>query len=114
VLRVMSSNIGLMAMRRLLGLAKLRGATEYLVDMLDNLPDNRKVLVFAHHSHVIAALARHLGEYSPAVLVGTTKPQDREIAVDRFLNNPHCRVFIGNVQAAGAALPPGRPRLQVQ
>ena len=38
------------------GLAKLRGATEYIVDMLDNLPDDRKVLVFAHHAHVIAAL----------------------------------------------------------
>ena len=57
-----------MELRRILGVAKLRGATEYIVDMLDNLPENRKILVFAHHSHVIAALARHLGEYSPAVI----------------------------------------------
>jgi SNF2 family DNA or RNA helicase len=72
--------------------------------MLDSLPDNRKVLVFAHHAHVLAALARHLGEFSPAVLVGTTRPRDREIAVDRFLNDPRCRVFIGNIQAAGTAI----------
>ena len=97
-------SIGLMELRRMLGAAKLRGATEYIVDMLDNLPHNRKILVFAHHSHVIAALARHLGEYSPAVLVGTTKPADREIAVDKFLTDPHCRVFIGNIQAAGTAI----------
>lgn len=103
-LRVMGSNVGLMAIRRLLGIAKLRGATDYLVDMLDNLPDNRKVLVFAHHAHVISALARHLGEYSPAVLVGTTSPKDREIAVDKFLTDPRCRVFVGNIQAAGQAI----------
>jgi SNF2 family DNA or RNA helicase len=94
----------LMMLRRMLGIAKLRGATEYLIDMLDNLPRDRKVLVFAVHAHVIAALARHLGEYSPAVLVGTTSPKDRELAVDKFLNNPTCRVFIGNIQAAGTAI----------
>ena len=103
-LRIMSSSVGLMTTRRLLGAAKLRGATEYLVDMLDNLPDDRKLLVFAHHAHVIAALARHLGEYSPAVLVGTTRPKDREIAVDKFLNDRRCRVFVGNIQAAGTAI----------
>ena len=104
VLRVMSNSVGLMTARRLLGAAKLRGATEYLVDMLDNLPNNRKVLVFAHHSHVIVALTRHLGEYSPARLVGATSSKDREAAVDKFLNDPHCRVFVGNIQAAGTAI----------
>lgn len=94
----------LMTLRRMLGIAKLRGATEYLVDMLDNLPSNRKLLVFAVHTHVIGALSRHLGEYSPAVIVGTTGQKDREIAVDKFLNDPACRVFIGNIQAAGTAI----------
>jgi SNF2 family DNA or RNA helicase len=94
----------LMTLRRMLGIAKLRGATEYIVDMLDNLPADRKLLVFAHHAHVIAALARHLGEFSPAVLTGLTKPRDREIAVDKFLKDRACRVFIGNIQAAGTAI----------
>ena len=109
-LRSLNHSVGLMTTRRLLGAAKLRGATEYLVDMLDNLPDNRKVLVFAHHAHVIAALARHLGEYAPAVLTGTTSPKDREIAIDKFLNDAHCRVFIGNIQAAGTAITLVGPR----
>jgi SNF2 family DNA or RNA helicase len=93
-----------MSMRRMLGAAKLRGATEYIVDMLDNLPPDRKVLVFAHHAHVIAALHRHLGEYSPAVLTGSTAPREREEAVDKFLMDARCRVFIGNIQAAGTAI----------
>ena len=98
------NDANIMAMRRMLGIAKLRGATEYIVDMLDNLPDDRKVLVFAHHAHVIAALSRHLGEYSPAVLTGSTTPVEREAAVDKFLSDPRCRVFIGNIQAAGTAI----------
>ena len=88
----------------MLGIAKLRGATEYIVDMLDNLPSNRKVLVFAHHAHVIAALVRHLGEYSPAVLTGVSRAVDREFAVNKFLYDATCRVFVGNIQAAGTAI----------
>jgi len=104
LLASMDKKPGLMSLRRMLGLAKLRGATEYIVDMLDNLPENRKVLVFAHHSEVIRALTTHFAEYSPAVLVGSTTPREREEAVDKFLNDPKCRVFVGNIQAAGTAI----------
>ena len=100
----MNGVIGIMSLRRMLGAAKLRGATEYIVDMLYNLPADRKVLIFAHHAHVIGALSRHLGEFSPAVLTGQTSAADREIAVDKFLTDPKCRVFIGNIQAAGTAI----------
>jgi len=103
-LEALSRAVNLMALRRMLGMAKLRGATEYIVDMLDNLPEDRKILVFAHHAEVIAALVRHLGEYSPAVLTGSTTPREREQAVDKFLNDPRCRVFVGNIQAAGTAI----------
>jgi len=103
-MRVMGNSVPLMRLRRMLGLAKLRGATEYLVDMLDNLPEDRKILVFAHHADVIKALFNHLAEYSPAVLTGQSTPPERAIAVDKFLMDPKCRVFIGNIQAAGTAL----------
>jgi len=103
-LRVLSNGVQLMELRRMLGLAKLRGATEYLVDMLDNLPEDRKILVFAHHADVIKALFNHLAEYSPAVLTGQSTPPERAAAVDKFLMDPRCRVFIGNIQAAGTAL----------
>ena len=103
-MRIAGNSVVLMTLRRMLGLAKLRGAVEYILDMLENLPRDRKVLVFAHHADVIAGLERHLGEFSPAVLTGQTSSADRELAVDKFLNNPGCRVFIGNIQAAGTAI----------
>ena len=94
----------IMALRRLLGIAKLRAATEYIDDMLHNLPDDRKVLVFAHHADVIKALHTHLAEYLPALITGSSDPSERTEAVDQFLLNPSCRVFVGNIQAAGTAI----------
>jgi SWI/SNF-related matrix-associated actin-dependent regulator 1 of chromatin subfamily A len=106
----LANQAGLMQVRRMLGLAKLRGAVEYLVDMLENLPDDRKVLVFAHHVDVISTLENQLGKYTPAVLTGSTTPREREQAVDRFLTDPRCRVFVGNIQAAGTAITLVGPR----
>lgn len=94
----------LMALRRMLGLAKLKGSLDYIVDVLDCLPPNRKVLVFAVHADVIKAVVDHLGEYSPAVLTGQSTSAERANAVEQFLTNPACRVFVGNIQAAGTAL----------
>jgi len=104
LLATLSKEAHIMKLRRLLGLAKLRGACDYIVDMLDNLPGDRKLLVFAVHADVIRSLKEHLGEYSPAVITGDTSPKDREREVDKFLNQSSCRVFVGNIMAAGTAL----------
>jgi SWI/SNF-related matrix-associated actin-dependent regulator of chromatin subfamily A-like protein 1 len=104
LLSTLGKEAHIMKLRRLLGLAKLRGACDYLMDMLDNLPEERKVLVFGVHTDVIGALKNHLGEHNPAVIIGATSPKDRETEVERFLQLAPCRVFIGNIQAAGTAL----------
>jgi SNF2 family DNA or RNA helicase len=106
----LDKSVALMSVRRMLGMAKLRGALEYILDMLDNLPPERKVLVFAHHAEVIALLAQNLAAFSPAVLTGKTSARDREQAVDKFLTDPKCRVFVGNIQAAGTAITLVGPR----
>jgi SNF2 family DNA or RNA helicase len=106
----LDKSVALMSVRRMLGMAKLRGALEYILDMLDNLPPERKVLVFAHHAEVIALLAQNLAAFSPAVLTGKTSTRDREQAVDKFLTDPKCRVFVGNIQAAGTAITLVGPR----
>jgi SNF2 family DNA or RNA helicase len=89
-------------LRRLLGIAKVDAAIEFIQDFLANLPEDRKILVFAHHREVIERL--HQGMHSAAVIVGETPAAVRTRMVDRFLTDPGCRVFLGNIQAAGTAL----------
>ena len=60
--------------------------------------------MFAHHSDVIDLLETELADYNPAIIDGRTSQRDREEAVYRFQNDPTCRVFIGQLQAASTAI----------
>jgi SWI/SNF-related matrix-associated actin-dependent regulator 1 of chromatin subfamily A len=83
--------------RHALALAKIPAVLEHLDTLLEELD---KVVVFAHHQDVVAAIADHFpGEC--VTLTGDTKMDQRQGNVDRFQMDPSCRVFIGNIQAAG-------------
>jgi SWI/SNF-related matrix-associated actin-dependent regulator of chromatin subfamily A-like protein 1 len=91
-----------MKMRRQLGLAKVRGAVDAIDTMLEGC--TRKALVFAHHTDVIDGLMQGLGDWNPVKLDGRDPPPARERAIATFLGHPECRVFIGNIQAAGTTI----------
>lgn len=93
-----------MHLRRMLGLAKVEAAVEYLDDFLANAAPDQKILVFAHHKEVIENLINGLLEHNPVAVTGSTSPALRTQAIDRFLTADNCRVFIGNIQAAGTAI----------
>jgi SNF2 family DNA or RNA helicase len=97
-----SGDAHVMRMRHQTGLAKVPGAVEAISDMLDNC--KRKVVVFAHHKDVIDGLIKNLALYNPVKITGETSSVDRELAIHRFLDDPTCRVFIGNIQAAGTTI----------
>jgi SWI/SNF-related matrix-associated actin-dependent regulator 1 of chromatin subfamily A len=99
---IASGDAHVMRMRHQTGLAKVQGAVEAIADMLDNC--KRKVLVFAHHKDVIDGLLLQLGQYGPVSLTGETGTKGREMAINRFLTDPTCRVFVGNIQAAGTTI----------
>lgn len=64
-----------------------------------------KTVVFAHHREAIEVLQKGLRAFNPAVVHGGVPAglrRDQEI--DRFQNDPACRVFIGQLQAAGASI----------
>jgi SWI/SNF-related matrix-associated actin-dependent regulator 1 of chromatin subfamily A len=60
--------------------------------------------VFAHHKEVVAKLAEALAEYNPVMITGDTPVASRQDVVDKFQTDDRCRVFIGNIQAAGVGL----------
>jgi len=100
----------LMRVRRMLGVLKANPSVEYINDFLENLPHDRKVLVFAHHKEVIQSLMGGLSDYSPAKIDGGSSNKERDLAVTKFLNDPRCRVFVGNITAAGTGLTLVGPR----
>lgn len=63
-----------------------------------------KIVIFAVHRGVIEGLRAKLFKHKPVTLYGGTPPKDRQKAVDKFQNNKRCRIFIGNILAAGTAI----------
>lgn len=76
----------------------------YCIDHLHGLLENiNKVVVFAYHTDIIDKLHQEFGEIS-VVLDGRTSQTAREEAVKKFQEDPTCRVFIGQIQAAGVGI----------
>jgi SWI/SNF-related matrix-associated actin-dependent regulator 1 of chromatin subfamily A len=63
-----------------------------------------KITLFARHRDVVANLADGLLKFSPVSLVGGMSPEAKQAAVDTFQKDPACRVFIGNIEAAGVGI----------
>jgi len=88
--------------RRALGLAKIKGCVEWCVDRFES--GEEKLLVFAHHREVVERLTRELIDFGPVTYHGDTLQCDRFRAVDRFQNDPTCKVFVGQIMSAGTAI----------
>src|SRR5262245_2014361 len=87
--------------RRLLGMAKLSPAVDWIENFLDS--SDKKLVVFAHHLDVIDDLARHFRQKAVHVK-GSTSTRDRGTAIELFQNKPVVRVFIGQTLACGTAI----------
>lgn len=84
--------------RRDLGLAKLSALKPWMDEFLEG---GEKLLMFAYHSDVVKALAQAAEKWNPAVIWGGTPLHKRQLEVDKLQNDESCRLFIGNIQAAG-------------
>jgi SWI/SNF-related matrix-associated actin-dependent regulator 1 of chromatin subfamily A len=63
-----------------------------------------KTLVFAHHRDAIETLTKGLASCNPAVIHGDVPAQRRQLEIDRFHADPSCKVFIGQIVAAGQSI----------
>lgn len=71
---------------------------KYLLTCVD------KVVVFAYHRDVIAALTSGLLEYIPCVVHGGVSIPKRSQRQKMFKEKPECRVFIGQYVASGVGI----------
>ncbi len=92
---------GLSELLKLSALKKIEDAVEFIEDLLRS---ESKVVVFAYHHEVIDALSDALTVYNPVKLTGKTSEKARKYAAHAFQHNPECRVFVGNILAAGESL----------
>jgi len=93
---------GISEMRRELGVSKVPAVLEYIKNQLDS--GREKVVVFAHHQEVLVLLAEGLEEYGSVLLYGKTPKMTRQTLVDRFQNDPTCRVFVGGIIPCGEGI----------
>ena len=87
-------------LRQATALAKVPLVVEHLKSVLE---ETAKVVVFAHHRSVISELAEHFGDVA-VTLTGGDAVESRQAAVDRFQEDPECRLFFGSITAAGFGL----------
>lgn len=80
--------------------AKVPFVLSYLEDCLEA---EDKVIVFAHHRDVLEAIQEGLRVPSVLLYGGMTAAKKQK-AIDSFQNDPACRVFIGQTQAAGVGI----------
>jgi len=80
---------------------KIEQAIAWAADILEG---QEKLILFAIHKKTVDALYEGLKKYNPVKLVGDMSLKQKHESVQAFQNDDNCRVFIGNIQAAGVGL----------
>lgn len=88
-------------LRRLTGMLKVAGVVEAVGNEISN---GGKIVLFAYHRDVIDELFDAFEDHGAVTVRGGIDPQDKDAAVNAFQNDPTCKVFIGQLQAAGVGL----------
>lgn len=85
-------------LKRLAGELKTRAVTEWIDNYLKSSRD--KLITFGVHRKVLVPLHERYKQIAVRV-DGTVTGHRRQQMVDRFTKNKQCRLFFGNIQAAG-------------
>ncbi len=81
------------------------GKCELLVEqLLDTLANGHKALVFVNFLAAIESISTRLDEAGVGYVTMTGATRDREAIVDRFQNDPDCRVFLLTLKTGGSGL----------
>lgn len=97
--RLQQAIFGMIAdIRYQVGMNKLPAVIEYLKGCTG------KTLVFAYHHDVIEKLMEALRDKGVTGFTGSSSLRDRDRAAKRFQDDPDCRFFIGNIEAAGQGI----------
>lgn len=75
-----------------------------VIEWVENfLSSEQKLVLFCWHRRVVEDLYQRWQTIS-VMVNGSVQESERQRAVDRFQNDPKCKLFIGNIQAAGTGI----------
>ena len=100
--RLNSEDRPLATLRRLLGETKVNGVCEWVQERLSC--GTHKLIVFGWHTRALEHITDRLVEHGAVLVNGETPPAVRAHHVNLFQHNPACRVFVGQIRAAGTAI----------
>lgn len=75
-------------------------------DMLEEeiIPNGYKAIIFSQWEQITALYVEALSKYNPIYITGKVSPEDRQKEVERFQNDPECKLAIGTIGAMGTGL----------
>ncbi len=90
----------LISMNRIFATSKVKNTIEMIEDLIDK---GEKVIVFCSFTEPLMQLQAHFAKQ--CVLVnGEVEHSERFLRVKKFTNDPECKLFLGNMIAAGTSL----------
>lgn len=78
---------------------KLKSVFNWIDDFLAE--SDEKLVVFAWHKEIVRKINER---YNCAIITGETPPEERKKEIRKFNKNPKCRIFCGNIKAAGTGV----------
>lgn len=92
--------VRLQTLLQLAALGKVPALVSWVKDWLEDTGE--KLVVFTTHTAVLRAIHKRFPD--AAMIDGSVRMDLRDKEVTRFQNDPRCRLFIGNLQAAGESI----------
>lgn len=84
-----------------LAIAKLPTVISHVKDMLE---EKEKIVLFGFHRDVLERLEHEFKAFNPVLVYGGVSAQDRDTRVNTFQSDPACKLFIGQITAAGTGI----------
>ena len=89
-------------LRKFTALQKVEATVELIKEELENKA-YEKIVIFCVHRAAVMALAEGLKDFHPVIVIGGSLNKDE--CVQKFQDpNSNCKVFIGNINAAGTSI----------
>ena len=85
-----------MRMRMATGIDKAPSVAEFTRVLLDS---EEKVVMFGWHRDVYDVWNHRLREFNPVMYTGSESPKQKQDNVDRFIDDPACRIFICSLRS---------------